>query len=175
MQPVVLALFQREDSDLVVDVPATRRQTNFQRRISSHRRSDLVVMTSDNLANDIMYSGESLSCSYLTPDKECRVHADAGVRLFEKETVAHGMAGGIDPVLVIIGTIVTLGLTLYQYLRDRNKESNQLKKVLPFTDQSQKLHEHSNEFKNKEIVTIEKNIHVAIGFGIANAILIEGE
>ena len=42
-------------------------------------------------------------------------------------------------------------------------------------DENQKLDEHSREFDKKEVLTLEDNIHVAIGYGLANCIMIEGE
>lgn len=36
------------------------------------------------------------------------------------------------------------------------------------------LHEHSNEF-NKEVVKVTESVYVAIGFGLANSILVEGK
>lgn len=40
---------------------------------------------------------------------------------------------------------------------------------------TQDLIEHSKEFSQPEVIEVTKGIHVAIGFGLANSILIEGE
>ena len=38
-----------------------------------------------------------------------------------------------------------------------------------------KLGQHSNEFNKKEILKVLDNIYVAIGYGLANCIMIEGD
>ena len=38
-----------------------------------------------------------------------------------------------------------------------------------------KLGAHSREFDKKEVIHVSHNIHLAIGFGLANSIMIEGE
>ena len=42
-------------------------------------------------------------------------------------------------------------------------------------DAHPKLADHSGQFNQKEILTVRDRVHVAIGFGLANCILIEGE
>ena len=37
------------------------------------------------------------------------------------------------------------------------------------------LADHSKEFSEPEVLTVTEGVHVAIGFGLANSILIEGE
>ena len=42
-------------------------------------------------------------------------------------------------------------------------------------DQSSVQEEHSEEFDKKEILCLEENIYVAIGYGLANCIMLEGD
>ena len=42
-------------------------------------------------------------------------------------------------------------------------------------DAASKLSKHSNEFNKKEVLKVGKNVYVAIGYGLANSIMLEGD
>ena len=42
-------------------------------------------------------------------------------------------------------------------------------------DAASKLSKHSNEFNKKEVLKVGKNVYMAIGYGLANSIMLEGE
>jgi hypothetical protein len=83
----------------------------------------------------------------------------------------------VDPALVYIAFLVAFGMSFYQWYTQkpgrkpgsilRPKKAN---KKLAF----EKLEKHTGEFNKAEIITVSENIHVAIGFGLANTIMIEG-
>lgn len=81
---------------------------------------------------------------------------------------------GVDPVLVIIAFVVAIVMTIFQWYSKRTNEQDKKPKRTKKA-QAKKLTAHSEEFSKKEILTVEDNIHVAIGYGLANCILIEGE
>ena len=80
-----------------------------------------------------------------------------------------------DPVLVIIALIVAIGLSIWQSWDDGSKK----KKLSPKKDKKyafEKLEKHTPEFQNPQVITVcNGQIHVAIGYGLANAIVIEGK
>ena len=61
---------------------------------------------------------------------------------------------------------------IFQACALEKKQNIELDKVVSTVDE---LLEHSHEFDKAEVVKVTEGIHVAIGFGLANSILIEGE
>ena len=87
--------------------------------------------------------------------------------------------GDVDPMLFLIAFVIAIGMSLYQYFSEK-KKSNLNKKLHPSKTNKdlsfEKLTEHTGELSPEpEILTLLKGkIHVAIGYGLANCILIEG-
>ena len=83
----------------------------------------------------------------------------------------------VDPALVLIALVVSVGYTLYQNYwkappKKLPRKINFAKKALNF----EKLEKHTAEFRNPQVIsTVDGKVHVAIGYGLANAIVIEGE
>ena len=86
-----------------------------------------------------------------------------------------GTFGSPDPVLMFIACIVAVCFSIYQYYTT-DKPQNEKDKILEEgkTKSNHSLAEHSKLFNKKEIVRVEDNVYCAIGFGLANCILIEG-
>ena len=80
-----------------------------------------------------------------------------------------------DPMLVMIALVVAIGLSIYQsWQNSKGKKKLKPLKKKPFA--FEKLEKHTPEFQNPEVITVcNGQIHVAIGFGLANAIVIEGQ
>ena len=82
--------------------------------------------------------------------------------------------GDVDPMLFFIAFIIAIGMSLYQYFSEKKKSNlkpSKINKDLSF----EKLSEHTGVFDKPEVLTLLKGkIHVAIGYGLANCILIEG-
>ena len=83
--------------------------------------------------------------------------------------------------LASVGPMVALVLSMWMTWRWQTKRSKEarlryLKHERPLTNTSapEKLREHTREFE-QGIIKAGRNIHVAIGYGLANSILIEGE
>ena len=71
--------------------------------------------------------------------------------------------GGVDPALVTIAFIVAIGFSIVQWIMKQRGESKSKKSA--------------KKVKKKFAVgeaNLKDRIHVAIGFGLANCILIEG-
>ena len=94
--------------------------------------------------------------------------------------VGGSFMGGVDPALVTIAFIVAIGFSIVQWIMKQRGESKskksakKVKKKFAVGEANQKLAGHTFEFNKKEILTVKDRIHVAIGFGLANCILIEG-
>jgi len=77
-------------------------------------------------------------------------------------------------VIAILSVLVTIYL---QKLKAREKQrkikSNFSQKVEH--DATSILEDHSKEFNKKEVLKVSDNIYVAIGYGLANSIMIEGD
>ena len=95
------------------------------------------------------------------------------------------LPGGVDPALVVIAFVVAIGFSIIQwYMKksdDKGDREKALKKISSKKKASspaeghEKLASHTGEFNKKEILTVQGNVHVAIGYGLANCILIEGK
>jgi len=75
--------------------------------------------------------------------------------------------------LVVCSTLLTLAVQ--RRSPDVNNQNNIIKKSLKNKVSSKKLKKHSNEFNKKEILKIDDNVYVAIGYGLANSIMIVGD
>jgi len=83
-----------------------------------------------------------------------------------------------DPITAVFAAILSIGATLvWQRHREQAKQKrikrDYHKKVEK--DAASKLSNHSNEFNKKEVLKVGKNVYVAIGYGLANSIMLEGE
>lgn len=80
-------------------------------------------------------------------------------------------------VLTAVGICIVSGLFLFRRHKRQRVKALQDYLLYERTPQeyqiSKKLRDHCRDFE-KRIVTVEGNIHVAIGFGLANLILVEG-
>ena len=86
-----------------------------------------------------------------------------------------GTFGSPDPALMFIACIVAVIFSIYQYYTtDRPKNETKKRLEEGKTKSNHSLAEHSKQFNKKEIVRVEDNVYCAIGFGLANCILIEG-
>ena len=87
-----------------------------------------------------------------------------------------GSFGSPDPVLMIIGCIVALVFSIYQYYTtDRPKSEKKKRLEEGKTKSNYSLEEHSKQFNKKEIIRVDDSVYCAIGFDLANCILIEGQ
>ena len=81
----------------------------------------------------------------------------------------------MDPNLAIISFVIAMLFSIYYAWSSKDEETDKRKKL----DKSmnfEKLEKHTTEFQKPEIISIcDNKIHVAIGFGLANVILIEGQ
>jgi len=77
-------------------------------------------------------------------------------------------------VIAIISVLVTIYLQKLKAKEAQKKiKSNYSKKVEK--DSTSILGDHSKEFNKKEVLKVSDNIYVAIGYGLANCIMIEGD
>jgi len=77
-------------------------------------------------------------------------------------------------VIAIISVLVTIYLQKLKAKETQKKiKSNYSKKVEK--DSTSILEDHSKEFNKKEVLKVSDNIYVAIGYGLANCIMIEGD
>ena len=80
-----------------------------------------------------------------------------------------------DPMLVMIAVVGSIGFSIWQVWQDKSKKAK-LKPLKKKKFAFEKLEKHTPEFQNPEVITVCKDqIHVAIGYGLANAIVIEGQ
>ena len=86
-----------------------------------------------------------------------------------------GTFGSPDPALMLIACIVAVMFSIYQYYTT-DRPNNAKQKILKEgkTKSNHGLAEQSKLFNKKEIVRVEESVYCAIGFGLANCILIEG-
>ena len=68
----------------------------------------------------------------------------------------------------------TILLLLFIFSCSKNKEASTTPKAPP-NSSVQELIQQSEEFNKPEVIEVTKGIHVAIGYGLANSILIEGK
>ena len=68
------------------------------------------------------------------------------------------------PFLILLLTLI--------FSCSHKEESTTPKNTTPATE---RLKKHSEEFDKPEVIEVTEGVHVAIGFGLANSILIEGE
>ena len=90
-------------------------------------------------------------------------------------TPTGGNFGSPDPSLLFSAFFVALLLSIWQYYttdRVENEKRRRLKDGKTTSHYS--LAEHSKQFNKKEIIRVDDSVYCAIGFGIANCILIEG-
>ena len=88
-----------------------------------------------------------------------------------------------DPSVWMISLLATLGVSvLYRAVAmmsigARPRKNKTLKPNIANTSSNyQKLEKHTQEFNEPKIISVcDGKIHVAIGYGLANAILIEGD
>ena len=92
------------------------------------------------------------------------------------EMATGGSFGSPDPALMFIACILAFVFSIFQYYisdRPKNEKKKRLEEGKPKSNYS--LAEHSKQFNKKEVVRVDDNVYCAIGFGLANCILIEGE
>ena len=95
------------------------------------------------------------------------------------ERFTAGADGSPDPVLFIIAIIVAVAFSMWQYYKEAKEilksetQRKQLKKGK--TKSNFTLAEHSKQFNKKEVIKVDENVYCAIGFGLANCIMIEGK
>ena len=83
--------------------------------------------------------------------------------------------GDVDPMLFFIAFIIAIGSVLYQYFSEKKKSNVKLPSKINKNLSFEKLTEHTGVFDKPEVLTLlNGKIHVAIGYGLANCILIEG-
>lgn len=85
----------------------------------------------------------------------------------------------------MIAFIVAVGFSIFQWFTKKSEERSDREKALKKitskkksstpSEGHEKLAGHTGQFNKKEIVTVRGNIHCAIGYGLANCILIEGK
>ena len=86
-----------------------------------------------------------------------------------------GYVSSPDPVLIFVAILISVGFSIWQYYtKDRveNEKTRRLKEGK--TKSNASLAEHSKQFDKKEIIRVDDSVYCAIGFGLANCILIEG-
>ena len=82
----------------------------------------------------------------------------------------------VDPALVIIALAVSLLYSIYLSCSSSDKKEGQSSKKPAKILNFEKLEKHTDEFKHPQILTVcDGKVHVAIGYGLANVIVIEGE
>jgi len=96
--------------------------------------------------------------------------------------VGGSFMGGVDPALVTIAFIVAIGFSIVQWIMKKREDAKTKKpstkakkKKFAVGEANEKLAGHTGQFNKKEILTVRDRVHVAIGYGLANCILIEGE
>ena len=89
-----------------------------------------------------------------------------------------------DPSVWMISLLATLGVSvLYRAVammsigaRPRKNKTDLKPNIANTSSNYQKLEKHTQEFNEPKIISVcHDKIHVAIGYGLANAILIEGD
>ena len=86
-----------------------------------------------------------------------------------------GYVGTPDPALIFIAVMISVVFSIWQYYTTDRVENEKRRRLIEGkTTSNASLAEHSKEFHKKEIIRVDENVYCAIGFGIANCILIEG-
>ena len=94
----------------------------------------------------------------------------------DDDTPYGGYVGKPDPVLVFAAILISIVFTIWQYYttdRVENEKKRRLKDGK--TNSNKSLAEHSKLFNKKEIIRVDDSVYCAIGFGLANCIMIEGK
>ncbi len=71
--------------------------------------------------------------------------------------------------------LIAIVLLLSCYACSTNENQGQKIKIQETITTVDELREHSHEFDKAEVITVTEGVHVAVGFGLANSILLEGE
>ena len=86
-----------------------------------------------------------------------------------------GYVGTPDPALIFIAVMISVVFSIWQYYTTDRVENEKKRRLNDGkTTSNASLAEHSKEFNKKEIIRVDENVYCAIGFGLANCILIEG-
>ena len=94
----------------------------------------------------------------------------------DDDTPYGGYVGKPDPVLVFAAILISVIFSIWQYYttdRVENEKKRRLKDGK--TNSNKSLAEHSKLFNKKEIIRVDDSVYCAIGFGLANCIMIEGK
>ena len=94
----------------------------------------------------------------------------------DNDTPYGGYFGNPDPVLVLAAILISVVVSIWQYYttdRVENEKKRRLKDGKTTSNKS--LAEHSKLFNKKEIIRVDDSVYCAIGFGLANCIMIEGK
>ena len=94
----------------------------------------------------------------------------------DNDTPYGGYFGSPDPVLVLAAILISVVVSIWQYYttdRVENEKKRRLKDGKTTSNKS--LAEHSKLFDKKEIIRVDDSVYCAIGFGLANCIMIEGK
>ena len=80
-----------------------------------------------------------------------------------------------DQSLMTIAIIVSVLFSIWQYYTTERVENEKKRRLKDGkTTSHYSLAEHSKQFNKKEVIRVDDNVYCAIGFGLANCILIEG-
>ena len=86
-----------------------------------------------------------------------------------------GYIGSPDPMLILLAIMISLGFSVWQYYTTDRVENEKRRRLREGkTKSNTSLAKHSNQFNKKEIICVDDSVYCAIGFGLANCILIEG-
>ena len=85
-----------------------------------------------------------------------------------------GYFGSPDPALIFFAVMISVVISIWQYYTERVDSEKRRRLIEGKTTSHSTLAEHSKQFNKKEIIRVEDNVYCAIGFGLANCILIEG-
>ena len=94
----------------------------------------------------------------------------------DDDTPYGGYVGKPDPALVFAAILISVIFSIWQYYttdRVENEKKRRLKDGK--TNSNKSLAEHSKLFNKKEIIRVDDSVYCAIGFGLANCIMIEGK
>ena len=94
----------------------------------------------------------------------------------DNDTPYGGYFGSPDPVLVLAAILISVVVSIWQYYTTDRVENERKRRFKDGKTTSNKsLAEHSKLFNKKEIIRVDDNVYCAIGFGLANCIMIEGK
>ena len=95
------------------------------------------------------------------------------------EQFTGGADGSPDPSLFVIAIIAVVVFSMWQYYKEKKEKAKAETEKKRLKEGKTKSHftlaEHSKQFNKKEVVKVDENVYCAIGFGLANCIMIEGK